>query len=725
MNKLLLSSLFIIIYSASTNAIVDLSNRSIEELIHLSGKKHLPACFYSEDNFQGEYFCLIAPEMIDLYNTENKHFNDKITSISIPQDVQVTVYKNDRFNSPHYNLTESANLAELEKIDMAGNISAIKAFESPFFCAQDCVVIKENKIKLDNIFGHYPDLFGDINNFVLTNVNINKNSNFSVSFMAYPQVVIIGKDLFFYTTEKREPLHMKLNDNTDNLSLLFKLNGHQLQFQYLEAKATMPLNIPFWINTKYSPEDAAELYITNGVSDNDQGLPPEDTPPLILNKTIMAINKHSHRDKRGTLGIVGCIGIPLLAIYNYVVHGHCNQLDKLVGINEFSHSDGAGKTLVVAGTAPLLPVPEEDSDSSLDNPAPSMLVLTHLNTNMHDQALTLPAAAQTCKTTLEATLSARYPRQIGIRCGSRLSNLLADFTLLFGGGIVDWTIDNLARVVQQINEHGTTGYAGSDQETEDRLVRGVQDAINIVGIEPLIEMLMEAFNYTILNYALYLIFNESQETLASPRVAQDLPLGDYILPLEHYTHPAEPPAPRIRDNDQWFTPEGLYFEITVIPGGDQNISTNLTNEIAEVTNNWHRTYSETAYESDHDGAPLTSRDRTIYAARATSHILSNLLQDNTSNYQFVVVKLKGKIISVLASRNDDNGEDSYISFSVTDPRYVLHPQENGSVRGAGSAAVRELARYLKEKGKKILRSQVISQPSAIVKKKLGFHHQEL
>ncbi|HDL6970574.1 TPA: hypothetical protein PXM14_001736, partial [Yersinia enterocolitica] len=72
--------------------------------------------------------------------------------------------------------------------------------------------------------------------------------------------------------------------------------------------------------------------------------------------------------------------------------------------------------------------------------------------------------------------------------------------------------------------------------------------------------------------------------------------------------------------------------------------------------------------------------------------------------------------------NDANGEGSYINFSVTHPQYVLNPHENGSVRGAGTAAVRELARYLKEKGKKTLKSSVISQPSAIVKKKLGFIH---
>ncbi|MBW5814655.1 hypothetical protein H0I61_21690, partial [Yersinia kristensenii] len=128
-------------------------------------------------------------------------------------------------------------------------------------------------------------------------------------------------------------------------------NDQKLEFQYLEAKGTAPLNTPFWINTQYSSGNLADLHIINGIPDNDQGNIPEDIQPLILNKTIMAINKHSHRDKRGALGIAGCVGIPLLAIYNLVVQGRCNQLDKLVGANEFSHHDGEGKTQVVAGSA--------------------------------------------------------------------------------------------------------------------------------------------------------------------------------------------------------------------------------------------------------------------------------------------------------------------------------------------------------------------------------------
>ncbi|MFL4557173.1 beta/gamma crystallin domain-containing protein [Yersinia kristensenii] len=724
MNKLFSLSLLAILYSESAKSKNVVPEESIGEPLYFKEKTLAPTCFYAEDNFQGESFCLTASEDIDLYNRKDNHLNDKISSISIPEDVQVIIYKNDNFNPPSYALTESIDLEWLNKIDMAGQISAVKTVNSPGFCAQDCAVFTENKIELNSTLGKYTSEFGETNKFILMNVDINNESSFGVGFIHYPQIIVVGKDLFFYANGKSEPLNMRISDSADNLSLLFKFNHQSLGIQYLEAKGTAPLNTPFWINIQHSSDNLDDLHITNGIPDNDQGNIPENIQPLIVNKTIMAINKHSHRDKRGTLGVAGCFGIPLLAIYNLVVQGHCNQLDKLVGADEFSHHDGEGKTWVVAGSAEPLPTLKQTTNTLLDKPTPAMLVLARLDTHLHNQALTLPAVATTCKTSTEEILSARYPRQTGMRCGSRMSILLADFTLLFGENLLDWTTEHLTQVIQNIRDHGATGYAGADQVTESRLVEGVQEAISDLGLTSFTTMWEEAFNYALLNYARYFMHNENQETFASPQAAQSLPLGDYILPLENYIHPAHPPTPLIMDNGEWVRPEDLYFEIAVIPGGDQHVATNLTEEIAEVINDWRQFYNQVEYQADNNGTPLTSRDRTIYAARITSKMLYHMLMDNSADYQFVVVKLKGKIVSILASLNDANNEDSYINFSVTHPQYVLNPHKNGSVRGAGTAAVRELARYLKEKGKKTLSSNVISQPSAIVKNKLGFIYKD-
>ncbi|MBW5815623.1 hypothetical protein H0I64_04935 [Yersinia kristensenii] len=721
MNKFLFLYILATFYSESAKA-NDFSVGSIENILYFHHKESAPACFYTEDKFQGESFCLTAPEAIDLYHRKDNHLNDRVSSIKIPAETQVTIYKNDHFNLPGYTLTESVDLAWLKKMDMAGQISAIKTRDSPGFCMQDCVVIKENKIDLNRTLGKYDSEFGEINKLILMNFDINNESNFGVGFIDYPQIIVVGKDLFFYTAGKSEPLNMKISDNADNLSLLFKLNDQGLGFQYLEAEGTAPLNTPFWINTQYSSGNLADLHIINGIPDNDQGNIPEDIQPLILNKTIMAINKHSHRDKRGALGIAGCVGIPLLAIYNLVVQGRCNQLDKLVGASEFSHHDGEGKTQVVAGSATPLPMPEVDSSPPLDN----IFHLTDLNTHLHHQALTLPAVAKICRTSVEDILAARYPRSPDENCPRWVLPILMDFTLLFGHSIQNWTQERLGQILTQIAETGSTGYASNAPETEDRLVIGVRDAIQTQGITEATQQITRAFHYSRLNYANYLSYNTTK--IRTPVDAQKLPLGKYSLPLESYHYPTEPPGVRLRENNQWVDKPDLHFQVEIIDGIAGNRE--AIARVHSVMKRWYSTYISAPLKTNRQGIPMTDIDRTTSAARTTSASLLMELEREASHYLFVVVRLGDEIISVQGAvkgiyaswSHGDDDNDYYIEASVTAPLYVLTPEAEGNIRGAGTAAVHELARYLKEHGVKTLRSTVISQPSAKVKMKLGFHH---
>ncbi|ELI7943088.1 hypothetical protein RSG29_001669 [Yersinia enterocolitica] len=729
MNKLLLFHLLFVLYSENAKSNDISLKESIGDALYFTQKISNPACFYAEDNFQGESVCLTPPEIMDLYNDEKYDLNDKISSISIPENVQVTIYENDNFNPHYYNLTESVDLAWLEKMNMAGKISAIKTSDAPSFCAQNCVVIKENKVNLNSIFSKYASEFNETNKIILINIDINNESNFGVGFIDFPQVIVVGKDLFFYSSGTNPPITMRMNDNTEHLSLLFKINDNQLQFQYLEAKDTTPLNTPFWINSQYSPENLTDLYITNGISDNEQGDISENTQPLILNKTIMAINKHSNRDKRGALGIAGCIGIPLLAIYNYVIQGHCNQLDKLVGKDEFSHHDGTGKTWVIAGSTAPLPVPKQDLCSPLDDTTAPILHLTHLDTHLHNQSLTLPAVARICQTSVEGLLSARYPRSPDENCPRWVLPILMDFTSLFGHSIQDWTQGRLEQILAHIAETASTGYASNNQETEDRLVREIKEAIEAQGITETTQQLTRAFNYARLNYANYLSYNTID--IRPPADAQNLPLGKYSLSLESYHYPTVPPAVRIRENNAWVTRADLHFQVEIIDGIAGN--RDAIAQVQSAMENWYQTYFSAPIQTNRQGIPITDLDRITSAARTTSSSLLMELERQASRYLFVVVRLGDEIVSVQGAvrgiyssqPHADNNDDYYIEASVSAPRYVLTPQAEGSIRGAGTAAVHELARYLKERGVKTLRSTVISQPSAKVKMKLGFHHEDL
>lgn len=427
------------------------------------------------------------------------------------------------------------------------------------------------------------------------------------------------------------------------------------------------------------------------------------------------------RFERDTAGTLGCAFIPALAIYNYITHSRCDQADKLWHqISHWFSDDNKDKVMLFVGNAPLLkpqpPLPEHKNNQA----AAFTLTLNKINTQLHHQALTLPATARFCRTSLDNILAARYPRSPDNNCPQWISRVLADFTALFGHSLRDWTPEQLQDVITRIDAEQATGYAGSDQATEGSLVSGVRAIIQRLGLTETIQQITRALQYTQLNYANYIEHNPS--ATESPVAAQSLPLGEYSLSLESYHYPAEPVAVRIRENNEWVARPDLHFAVEIIDASTTDRSA-ITLAHA-VMARWFNTYLFTPLRSDPHGNPLTDLDRTISAARTTSTSLLLELENTTNDYLFVVVRLEDEIVSVLGAARGNATDEFYIDVSVSDPRFVLTPIAEGNVRGAGTAAVHELARYLKEKGINKLRSTVISQPSARVKIKLGFQHDE-
>ncbi|WP_261369935.1 GNAT family N-acetyltransferase [Yersinia aldovae] len=454
--------------------------------------------------------------------------------------------------------------------------------------------------------------------------------------------------------------------------------------------------------------------------------------PLVIDQIVMAANNEDiqsvhHRSERDTAGTLGCTFIPALAIYNYVTHSRCNQGDELWHkVKQWFSDENKDKVVLVAGDSSLLKPQPHSPDNSR-----AVLTLTQIQTQLHNQALTLPATAQFCKTSMENILAARYPRDTNMHCSLWVSRILADFTLLFGDSMRDWTIDVLRRVLQQIYENDTTGYAASDPAAESRLVNEVREVIRNLGQDEAIRQISQAFEYTRLNYARYLTHNPTTAA-ATPAAAQRLPLGTYSLSLASYHYPTDRPAVRVRENGEWVTHPDLYFDIdildTTIPG-QPGIDGPLMDDARAALTAWSDIYHAVPvhyYATTNEF--WSESDRTLDAGRSNSYFLYSELLAPEEDYVYVAVRLQGDIVSILAARRDESFENSHenyrIAFFVTDPNYVLEPDNEGSVRGAGSAALHGLAHYLQQHGVKMIRSRVISQPAARVSTKLGFHHDE-
>lgn len=684
-------------------------------------------CLYSEDKLQGKSKCFSNQEKSDLFNEDDVMIgNDNTSSIYIPDGMLATIYKNDDYSPPYFNLTESIGQRALADLYMDNAISSIEVAYSPIEgCSERCVILKRMQLPLSDIFAHQWSNPGYPNKQVLLSFDINDHSVFMTELTLGPLIWFSNRELFIFTNpQNNEPLAFRIHPDANRFSLLFHINSNNIAVDYMESRGTEQIALSPTITMANAPFDRP--IETSAIIINNTGKQPLIIDQIVMTASAEDIRSIHHRSERDTAGTLGCTFIPALAIYNYVTHSRCNQGDTLWSkvTHWFSDKNKDKPVLVTANPTLLKPQPQQP-----ENSGGAALILTQIQTQLHNQALTLPATAQFCKTSIDNILASRYPRDVDMHCPLWVSRVLADFTLLFGDSMRDWTLDVLRRVITQIYESDTTGFATSDPAAESRLVNEVREVIRGQGQDETIHQISQAFEYTRLNYARYRAHTPT--TAVPPAAAQRLPLGTYSLALASYHHPTEPPVARVRENGEWVTHPDLYFDVDILdttipdqPGVDEPLMDDARAALAA----WSDIYNAAPVNYHITNEYWSEHDRTIEAGRAHSYSLYSEMLAPDNDYIYVAVRLGGDIVSLLAARRDESFENSdenyYIEFFVTDPNYVLMPEDEESVRGAGRAAVQGIAQYLQQRGVKTLRFRAISQPAARVSTKLGFHHDE-
>ena len=302
---------------------------------------------------------------------------------------------------------------------------------------------------------------------------------------------------------------------------------------------------------------------------------------------------------------------------------------------------------------------------------------------------------------------------------------------------------------------GNIGHAASNSESERRLIENVranlaENTDNMIHIKT-------AFNFSQLSYADYMQNQTSQQVASPPVIIQQYPLGRYELALQNFQ--LVETVPRIRREGQWVNDPDLQFEVELISGITAETQSAGLN-VLPVIEEWRQTYyqakkqllmsatsgkvtdmpfDEDDISSEADSVIETATvtetasrldvvtsieaTTTIEAACPVSDVAQSWLRSSRDDYIYVIVRLAGRVVSITMAI-DINEHDSGIAGSLSHPDYVLHPAAEGTIRGAGTAAIKALAIYLKAKGRRSLISDVISEPSAIVKNKVGFKFAE-
>lgn len=688
------------------------------------------ACFYEQDNFLGESICLSGNEYIDLFNNTDRRrkqshvlnpLNDQISSIKLPQNTQVTVYKNDNYSGDYFTLTDDYSAFDLQKIGMDYSISSIHVSQQEYFiCDQYCVVKNRMIIPIQYAFGKYwsDERIGQKQ--TLVSFNLNNQGNYYIEIIGGGIFKIRGREVFFIHENRNNGSVFKLSNESDTLSMLSTFNGGYFEVQFIESIGEQVVYYYPLITYLFDADKTNVKFFINNAS---------ETEPLIINKIVLTAEKKQSREGRSLVGTTACWLVPLLNIYNYVIQGRCNQVDLFVTNAYDFFNGGNNKILQVSGSSNPLPKLMTNEALSADVFLTELStepvgILTQINSDMHGKSLTVPASARACKVSMkdEVLPHLRFRRQLIPPCIDWTLNILTDFTLLFGDSLDSWNAENFGRVIARIISSGDTGYAALDTATDARFIESVRTYIaeNIDNIA----LLKTAFDFSQLSYAVYLHHNNLDFNVETPQVAQLLPQGRYELALQNFEFVET--IPRRRQHNQWLEQPEMHFDIEIISGATEGTLAARQHVLADIEE-WQRRYSEAAQtlksatniENIGNLNPYEGMDVVISASNLVSDVVLSWLITPRDDYIYVIVRLSGEVISITLAV-DINEFDVGVAGSLTHPAYVLYPTAEGVIRGAGTAAIRALADYLAKKGKRALVSDVISQPSAIVKKKVGF-----
>lgn len=314
------------------------------------------ACFYEQDNFLGESICLSGNEYVDLFNNTDRRrkqshilnpLNDQISSIKLPQNTQVTVYKNDNYSGDYFTLTDDYLTFDLKKIGMDNGISSIHVSQQEYFiCDQYCAVKDRVIIPIQYTFGRY---WGDERigpKQALVSFDLNDQGDYSIEIIGGGIFKIRDREVFFIHESRNNSSIFKLSNESDTLSMLSTFNGGYFEVQFMESIGEQVVYYYPLITYLFDADKTSVKFFINNAN---------ETQPLIINKIVLTAEKNKSRAGRSLVGKTACWLVPLLNIYNYVIQGRCNQVDRFVtNAYDFFNGDN-NKILQVSGSSKPFP----------------------------------------------------------------------------------------------------------------------------------------------------------------------------------------------------------------------------------------------------------------------------------------------------------------------------------------------------------------------------------
>ncbi|CNG65364.1 N-acetyltransferase GCN5 [Yersinia enterocolitica] len=633
---------------------------------------------------------------------------------------------------PFFKLTESITDNSLKALEMSNAITAIKVAESKGLnCDQQCVITNSHTIKLADVFGQYwsdERLKNKQILLVFNTMNLGEDDNYVLTLFNGAKININNSRVSFTNVKMDDGIYFERYQRSDNFSFIIQIDDDIVQVQYLQTLKnrlvnTSPIIFFDWDNHL---SVAPEIIITNY----------NKHKPLVIAKTILTADTGEQdwekRDLVQTSKII-CAFTPFLNIYNYIIQGKCQQLDGIIfSANDFFNSNTKGKTLHIAGnSSPLLPASLQEEELTMPEKVDNYMTLAYIDYSQYRQSLSLPAVAKACMVSLQSLFNSRPTRQVRPHCIDWTLEIMTDFTLLFGNSLETWNTAFFGQIVDSIIRTGSTGVTVEHQAVENRLIHAITEKITDRTTNNALANIKTAFDYAQLSYIAYKANSLSDE---SPSQVELLPLGIYELLLETFVF--KQTTPIIISQGEFVEQTELEFEVEILPtptpeeeeklsGVEISNAQAMRKQLREIIAHWEQQYQRGYPDqgASVDTAPDEINDalkKLLLTGNIVTGIINRRLILHRPGEIYVIVKLRGRVIAIVLADRFNSRDEVELVASATLPDYVLSPEREGTVRGAGTAAVRELGRYLQQQGARTLYAEVISQPSARVKQKVGF-----
>lgn len=684
------------------------------------------ACFFQHERQQGLSLCSEPGADMAMPSSMDR----KTSSIRIPKGIRVYA-SYDRIGTRverWYAYDDSdVDMATLAANGQQDSIRKIKVARTRVGCDRGCPIGVSDSYALDAIFGDMWNgpLF-DRKTFQFT-FRTGRGSMFEVSLDGHGGVsfVLHGGVLYIYHAGANRAQFSSVSIASDvrYLSLAIELiTNEYIRYQVIgldHSKKMLGVSPIFSKFPNYAPlggeiKNDPSTRSTFTIKSRSQDV-------QIENLTFAVMVKPEKDKKRSAAGMTICYLMPILAIYNYVTSGVCNQPDRLYRYLKGMVIPRKALMLHVAGDADAKP-----RDTSVRHGMPAFSKTSEILMNGRNQFQAY-GIARACRLPMEIVLVSRDAGRVVKRgtdhhCLVRTQDILSAFNRVFGD-TRDASLFN--RVIANIIETGSTGHASSEPQAEQHLVNLVLASARQQDVDTIGTAILAYSSAASLYYASALqVLNpedvpdpggEAPDMAPSDAEMVHAPLGEYRLDLQRSVARTIPP--RRWQGRHWVATD-QDFTTTVFPASQARRNNPAFAALYVELQSWASRFDDNATV----GMAAVPSQLPISLRRWGYALSTTFVQEATQGFRLgshvVAVYFRGRLVSMLLGEIRE-GVGEVISI-VSHPQSVLKPYTESSLRGGGSRALEAFIALCRERNVRSIAARAVTPPSATMHARLGF-----